>query len=302
MDLINQVHFHHRIVFVESDSSCSDDIAAANIYGYSSNSAKGIVFYGDDYSPLPVNGNFNNQVGVPVVYVTHATYQSIWGLTQYNDPVEITLDMEGDIDYHTSTKQPEPETEISDHKNFWWWVSATTLQDWLFLLFGFLCVILLLLIGLKFYRICKMRVNNSVVVRNLRVARIERIPTVQYNKSITNESCVICLEEFNRDSAVKVLACNHGYHPHCIDVWLMQSDKCPLCNADAIRTKKRCWDSCCFCCYPNRDDFGFQRMSDEEPEIDMEVEMNIANVEPIEVVDTYQMLQDGRGGLSIQAQ
>jgi len=144
-------------------------------------------------------------------------------------------------------------------------LSATTLQDWLFLLFGFLCVILLLLIILKFYKIFRQRIRNSVVVRNVRVKRISRIPIIKYDPSkVVNDTCVICIEEFTENDMVKRLACRHAYHARCIDVWLMQSDKCPLCNKDALKKQKRFYDGCCCCLYPNADGFGFDSVEMQE--------------------------------------
>lgn len=42
-------------------------------------------------------------------------------------------------------------------------------------------------------------------------------------------SCSICTEDFERGQDVRVLPCNHSYHPACIDPWLLNvSGTCPL--------------------------------------------------------------------------
>ncbi|CAK7564916.1 MAG: hypothetical protein SEPTF4163_002821 [Sporothrix epigloea] len=45
--------------------------------------------------------------------------------------------------------------------------------------------------------------------------------------------CSICTEDFTVGEDVRVLPCNHKYHPHCVDPWLMNvSGTCPLCRLD----------------------------------------------------------------------
>lgn len=46
-------------------------------------------------------------------------------------------------------------------------------------------------------------------------------------------SCSICTEDFNRGEEVRVLPCNHKFHPDCVDPWLLNvSGTCPLCRID----------------------------------------------------------------------
>lgn len=45
--------------------------------------------------------------------------------------------------------------------------------------------------------------------------------------------CSICTEDFNKGEEVRVLPCNHKFHPDCIDPWLLNvSGTCPLCRID----------------------------------------------------------------------
>jgi hypothetical protein len=50
-----------------------------------------------------------------------------------------------------------------------------------------------------------------------------------------NLGCSICTDDFERGQDVRVLPCNHSYHPACIDPWLLNvSGTCPLwCVADS---------------------------------------------------------------------
>jgi hypothetical protein len=44
-----------------------------------------------------------------------------------------------------------------------------------------------------------------------------------------NFSCPICTDDFIKGQDVRVLPCNHQFHPECIDPWLMNvSGTCPL--------------------------------------------------------------------------
>ncbi|KAK3952930.1 hypothetical protein QBC32DRAFT_258920 [Pseudoneurospora amorphoporcata] len=48
-----------------------------------------------------------------------------------------------------------------------------------------------------------------------------------------NLGCSICTEDFTVGEDVRVLPCNHKYHPACVDPWLVNvSGTCPLCRLD----------------------------------------------------------------------
>ncbi|KAI0997751.1 hypothetical protein K3495_g10437 [Podosphaera aphanis] len=56
------------------------------------------------------------------------------------------------------------------------------------------------------------------------------------NKSETYESdlgCSICTEDFKAGEDLRVLPCNHKFHPACVDPWLLNvCGTCPLCRFD----------------------------------------------------------------------
>lgn len=60
---------------------------------------------------------------------------------------------------------------------------------------------------------------------------INRMPLSFYDESCRNDCCVICLNDFSPDEAVKELKCKHLYHPECIDKWLKEKDTCAICKA-----------------------------------------------------------------------
>lgn len=58
--------------------------------------------------------------------------------------------------------------------------------------------------------------------------------------SSTNEAgngdslgCTICTEDFEKGQDIRVLPCDHKFHPECVDPWLLNvSGTCPLCRVD----------------------------------------------------------------------
>ncbi|ESN96703.1 hypothetical protein HELRODRAFT_153096, partial [Helobdella robusta] len=54
---------------------------------------------------------------------------------------------------------------------------------------------------------------------------------VPYFKEIAmNDSCTICLDNFEEGHIECELQCGHVYHPHCISDWLKKNYFCPLCR------------------------------------------------------------------------
>lgn len=48
----------------------------------------------------------------------------------------------------------------------------------------------------------------------------------------TKDDCIICLNDYNVNSLVVILPCNHLYHAICIYEWFERKVVCPLCNED----------------------------------------------------------------------
>jgi len=68
---------------------------------------------------------------------------------------------------------------------------------------------------------------------------LEKIPISKYADledkiKNMNVSCTVCQDDFNTEDKVRVLPCEHLYHPDCIDDWLKEhSYKCPCCRKPA---------------------------------------------------------------------
>jgi E3 ubiquitin-protein ligase RNF38/44 len=64
---------------------------------------------------------------------------------------------------------------------------------------------------------------------------IQQIPVCRYSKRDGDNKrlykCVVCLNEFQDSDTLRVLpSCDHGFHLHCIDIWLRANPNCPICR------------------------------------------------------------------------
>jgi len=50
-----------------------------------------------------------------------------------------------------------------------------------------------------------------------------------YSTCVAGETCTVCLSDFDTGEWVRRLPCLHHFHPACIDRWLLQNKRCPLC-------------------------------------------------------------------------
>ncbi|EEA07693.1 zinc finger, C3HC4 type domain-containing protein [Cryptosporidium muris RN66] len=58
----------------------------------------------------------------------------------------------------------------------------------------------------------------------------EEILNKKTNDRNIQDSCIICLTDFSCSDLIRCLPCNHSFHESCIDVWLLRSAVCPLCQ------------------------------------------------------------------------
>ena len=54
----------------------------------------------------------------------------------------------------------------------------------------------------------------------------------------SDDMCSICLINFKKNTSVRTLVCNHVFHKHCIELWLLKNWRCPNCNWDPRINKK----------------------------------------------------------------
>ncbi|EAW13845.1 putative RING finger domain protein [Aspergillus clavatus NRRL 1] len=78
--------------------------------------------------------------------------------------------------------------------------------------------------------------TNSEIAHSPASTERHATPAPGENESPTdhpNFSCPICTDDFIKGQDLRVLPCNHQFHPECIDPWLVNvSGTCPLCRID----------------------------------------------------------------------
>ncbi len=60
---------------------------------------------------------------------------------------------------------------------------------------------------------------------------------------VLEKDCAICLLPFSINDQLTYLPCDprHHFHSNCIEPWLMQDSKCPICNTRITATEiKQC--------------------------------------------------------------
>jgi hypothetical protein len=72
--------------------------------------------------------------------------------------------------------------------------------------------------------------NNIVINEN----DLNELKIIKYNDLEEKEKyteCSICLSEFNEETELRLLKCDHGFHKICIDEWLIKyNNNCPVCR------------------------------------------------------------------------
>merc|ERR1712098_47815 len=76
--------------------------------------------------------------------------------------------------------------------------------------------------------------EDNESVGGLTDEQIDGIKSRTLRKSRTDERCCICLGDFEKGESVRVLDCDHLFHKECVDTWLRQNRRCPLCKQSAV--------------------------------------------------------------------
>jgi len=74
-------------------------------------------------------------------------------------------------------------------------------------------------------------VKNVINIDELDKLPIKTLAEVDNEK---HKSCAICLDEYDKESQLRILNCEHSFHKDCIDKWLIECNyKCPVCRDDS---------------------------------------------------------------------
>ncbi|KAH9611764.1 hypothetical protein KSS87_009028 [Heliosperma pusillum] len=70
---------------------------------------------------------------------------------------------------------------------------------------------------------------------------LKKLPCFEYkeggDKASSSKDCAVCLDNFKVGDKCRILPnCDHWFHVHCVDMWLMKAPFCPLCRSNAKPT------------------------------------------------------------------
>lgn len=75
-------------------------------------------------------------------------------------------------------------------------------------------------------------VTDEILDKNTKKLLFKNFET---NLKINYKTCSICIDDYEEESEIRQLNCNHIFHITCIDPWLLkESYKCPLCRDDTL--------------------------------------------------------------------
>jgi hypothetical protein len=64
--------------------------------------------------------------------------------------------------------------------------------------------------------------REEIEKSELRVVKASELSTSAEGEVMENcvEKCLICLDDYEEDSEVRILGCRHAFHRDCVDYWL----------------------------------------------------------------------------------
>jgi len=76
-----------------------------------------------------------------------------------------------------------------------------------------------------------MILDEGIVKKGLTEADMEKFPLEVYLKECDGEnSCTVCLTEYENGEVTRKLSCSHRFHKDCVDTWLKNNITCPICK------------------------------------------------------------------------
>jgi len=75
-------------------------------------------------------------------------------------------------------------------------------------------------------------VDEKYKVKNENEILLKKLEEITYNKENKgdNESCSICMSEFEDGEKIKMVSCKHKFHSDCIKEWVLRNPTCPCCR------------------------------------------------------------------------
>eukprot|EP00475_Leptophrys_vorax_P013893 TRINITY_DN2023_c0_g1_i1.p1 TRINITY_DN2023_c0_g1~~TRINITY_DN2023_c0_g1_i1.p1 ORF type:complete len:418 (-),score=79.27 TRINITY_DN2023_c0_g1_i1:34-1287(-) len=79
----------------------------------------------------------------------------------------------------------------------------------------------------RLQKVLRRKFNEKQVLKGVN-SEVKKSDEIEFS---TRESanCCICLGDYEKNEQVRVLGCGHHFHKECVDVWLIEKLKCPVC-------------------------------------------------------------------------
>ena len=73
---------------------------------------------------------------------------------------------------------------------------------------------------------------NIYINNNTESSNINSLNVINYSRLDNNldDTCIICLDDYNDNNNIGTLYCNHYFHQECIDQWFQKVKVCPICR------------------------------------------------------------------------
>lgn len=172
------------------------------------------------------------RIKIPCILVHYGTFKMLYVLNQlHKNKILVTLNNKGDIMNDVVVIWSDLRTDIIIF----------------FTLFG------LIIFGMFLYMTCAwvdgLRDKWHLLRRLTEIKEFVWSDEIADQLSIYNSRCSICFENFDGSTSdvsqdeevdviierlIKVLRCKHAFHTECINPWISQRNKCPLCKTPVV--------------------------------------------------------------------
>ena len=96
--------------------------------------------------------------------------------------------------------------------------------------FLMLIIIVACSLSLNLLRLCTGDQSNGSTINSSPLLKKKDI----IDRNLFNETCVICLENYEKEDKITTLECNHIFHHQCIVSWVENDNTCPLCRVTLL--------------------------------------------------------------------
>ena len=86
--------------------------------------------------------------------------------------------------------------------------------------------------GMSYENLLRLAELIQPVSKAAKQTTIDSLPTEPYQATGTEDSCAICLCNFEQEELVTKIPCNHRFHKECFVKWLEVNKICPVCRFD----------------------------------------------------------------------